>query len=54
MSDEVDRLVKLGGRLVEVRQDPATFDNPDTWTVMEDTEDNVFCVSSSVTLAGWV
>jgi hypothetical protein len=53
MSDAVARLVKLGARLVEVRQDPATFDNPDTWTVLEDPEGNVFCVSSSETLTGW-
>jgi hypothetical protein len=26
MSDEVDRLIKLGARLVEVRQDPETLD----------------------------
>ena len=28
--------------------------NPDTWTVLEDPEGNVFCVNSSVTLTGWV
>jgi Glyoxalase-like domain len=54
MSEEVDRLVKLGARLVEVRQDdPETYDNPDTWTVLEDLEGNVFCVTSSTTLSGW-
>jgi hypothetical protein len=53
MSDEVDRLVGLGARMVEVRQDPDTFNNPDTWTVMEDPEGNVFCVASSETLTGW-
>ncbi len=43
MSEEVDRLVKLGARLVDVRQDdPQTHDNPDTWTVLEDLEGNVF------------
>jgi len=45
--------VALGARLVEVRQDPATHDNPDTWTVMEDPEGNVFCVSSVRTVTGW-
>jgi hypothetical protein len=53
-SEEVDRLVKLGARLVDVRQDPETLENPDTWTVLEDLESNVFCVTSSATLAGWV
>ena len=54
MSDEVDRLIKLGARFVEVRQDPETLDNPDTWTVLADLEGNVFCVTSSATLSGWV
>jgi hypothetical protein len=53
MSEEVERLVKLGARLVEVRQDPETLANPDTWTVLEDLEGNVFCVTSSTTLTGW-
>lgn len=51
--DEVDRLVKLGARLVEVRQDPDTYDNPDTFTVLTDPEGNVFCVSSSATISNW-
>jgi hypothetical protein len=54
MSDEVERLVELGARLVGVRQDPATLDNPDTWSVLEDPEGNVFCVSSEETQTGWV
>ena len=54
MSEEVDRLVKLGARLIDVRQDdPQTHDNPDTWTVLEDLEGNVFCLTSSTTLSGW-
>ena len=54
MSEEVDRLVKLGARLIDVRQDdPQTLDNPDTWTVLEDLEGNVFCLTSSTTLSGW-
>jgi hypothetical protein len=27
--------------------------NPDTWTVLEDLEGNVFCVTGSTTLSGW-
>jgi Glyoxalase-like domain len=54
MSDEVDRVVELGARLVEVRQDPDTLENPDTWTVLEDPEGNVFCVTSTATVSGWV
>jgi len=53
MSEEVDRLVELGARLIEVRQDPESLENPDTWTVLEDLEGNVFCVTSSTTLSGW-
>jgi hypothetical protein len=54
MEAEVARLVALGARVVEVRQDPDTLANPDTWTVMQDPEDNEFCVTSSLTLTGWV
>jgi hypothetical protein len=53
MSDEVDRLVRLGARFVELRHDQDSLDNPDTWTVLEDLEGNVFCVTSSATLSGW-
>ena len=49
---EADRLVGLGARFVEARQDPDTLDNPDTWTVLEDVEGNVFCVTSS-SPPGW-
>ena len=53
MPEAVDRLVKLGARLIDVRQDdPETHDNPDTWTVLEDLEGNVFCVTSSTTSGG--
>jgi hypothetical protein len=34
----VERLVAAGASQVEVRQDPDSFDNPDTWTVMLDPE----------------
>ena len=50
---EVNRLTGLGARLVEVRQDPASMQNPDTWAVLEDPEGHVFCVSSSSTITGW-
>jgi hypothetical protein len=53
MQDEVERLVALGATLHEVRTDPASFDNPDTWTVMTDPEGHEFCVSSTSTLTGW-
>jgi hypothetical protein len=50
---EVERLQGLGARLVELRQDPASLDNPDTWAVLQDPEDHVFCVTSSATVTGW-
>jgi hypothetical protein len=53
MSDEVERLVQLGARVVEVRQDSDALDNPDSWSVLEDPEGNVFCVTSDTTLTGW-
>jgi hypothetical protein len=53
LADEVNRLTGLGARLVEVRQDPASMENPDTWAVLEDPEGHVFCVSSSSTITGW-
>jgi len=52
MEDEVARLVESGAMLVEVRQDPASYDNPDTWSVMRDPEGNEFCVTSTSTLTG--
>ena len=52
MEAEVARLVGAGAQVVEVRQDPASFDNPDTWTVMRDPEGNEFCVTSTSTLTG--
>ncbi|MFI6601668.1 VOC family protein [Nonomuraea sp. NPDC050536] len=53
MKAEVSRLVEAGAQLVEVRQDPAFLDNPDTWTVMRDPEGNEFCVTSTSTMTGW-
>ena len=52
MEAEVARLVEAGAQVVEVRQDPAWFENPDTWTVMRDPEGNEFCVTSTSTLTG--
>lgn len=53
LEDEIVRLGALGARLVEVRHDPDTMENPDTWAVLEDPEAHVFCVSSSATISGW-
>ena len=53
MEAEVARLAEAGAEVVEVRQDPASLDNPDTWTVMRDPEGNEFCVTSTATLTGW-
>ena len=53
MEDEVRRLADAGAACIEVRQDPDTLSNPDTWTVMTDPEGNEFCVTSSATLTGW-
>lgn len=52
MEDEVARLVDAGATVVEVRKDPPSLANPDTWTVMEDPEGNEFCVSSVATVTG--
>ncbi|HEY3902921.1 MAG TPA: VOC family protein [Streptosporangiaceae bacterium] len=52
MEDEVARLAGAGAEVVEVRQDPPTYDNPDTWTVMRDPEGNEFWVTSTSTLTG--
>jgi len=53
LEDEVARLVEAGATLVESRQDPASYANPDTWTVLRDPEGNEFCVTSTATLTGW-
>lgn len=41
MAEEVERLVGLGARRVDVGQDPSS-----TWTVLADPEGNEFCVLS--------
>ena len=53
MAAEVARLAAAGAEVVEVRHDPPSLDNPDTWTVMQDPEGNEFCVTSTETLTGW-
>jgi predicted enzyme related to lactoylglutathione lyase len=52
LEEEVSRIVAAGGSLVEMRQDPATFDHPDTWAVMQDPEGNEFCVLNAETVTG--
>jgi Glyoxalase-like domain len=46
MQAEVARLTAAGAEVVGVRHDPASLDNPDTWTVMRDPEGHEFCVTS--------
>jgi hypothetical protein len=48
----VTRLVEAGAELVEVLQDPASLDDPDTWTVMRDPEGSEFCVASASAMTG--
>jgi len=52
LGDEVARLVAAGGTLVEMRQDPATLANPDTWAVLQDPEGNEFCVLNADSVTG--
>ncbi len=54
MSDEVNRFAALDAHLVEVCQVPDTLDDPDTWSVLEDPEGNVFCVTSEQAQTRWV
>ena len=49
---EVARLVAAGATFVEMRQDPATLPNPDTWAVMQDPEGNEFCVLNADSITG--
>ena len=53
MEAEVARLIEAGAQVIEVLQDPALLDNPDTWMVMRDPEGNEFCVTSTYTMTGW-
>jgi hypothetical protein len=52
LEDEVARLVATGGTLLEMRQDPGTLANPDTWAVMLDPEGNEFCVFNADSVTG--
>jgi glyoxalase superfamily protein len=53
LEEEVDVLTRAGARLVEVREDSGSMENPDRWAVMLDPEGNEFCITSSTTLTGW-
>ena len=52
LEEEVARLVETGASLIEMRQDPATLANPDTWAVMQDPEGNEFCVLNAESVTG--
>jgi len=52
LEDRVSQLVATGATLVEMRQDPATFANHDTWAVLQDPEGNEFCVLNAGTVTG--
>jgi predicted enzyme related to lactoylglutathione lyase len=52
LDDEVARLVNAGAALIEMRQDPSTLENPDTWAVMHDPEGNEFCVLNAGSVTG--
>jgi predicted enzyme related to lactoylglutathione lyase len=52
LEDEVARLVAAGGTLVEMRQDPPTYANPDTLAIMLDPEGNEFCVLNADSVTG--
>jgi predicted enzyme related to lactoylglutathione lyase len=52
IEDEVARLVAGGGTFLEMRRDPATLANPDTWAVMQDPEGNEFCVLNTEGVTG--
>ena len=44
IEEEVVRLEEAGAHAVVTRQDPAGFEGPYIWTVMQDPEGNEFCV----------
>jgi hypothetical protein len=54
LADGVARLVAMGATVLDMRQDPDTFANPDTWAVMQDPEGNEFCVFNVDTVTGIV
>jgi predicted enzyme related to lactoylglutathione lyase len=53
LESEVTRLVGAGATVVDHRQDPGDYENPDTWTVLQDPEGNEFCVARASTIPGW-
>jgi hypothetical protein len=52
LEDRVSQLVAAGATLIEMRQDPAAFANPDTWAVLQDPEGNEFCVLNAGSVTG--
>jgi hypothetical protein len=42
----------MGTMLVEMRQDPETLANPDTWAVMQDPGGNKFCMFNADSVTG--
>jgi Glyoxalase-like domain len=52
LEEEIARLVRAGGTLVEMRPDPSSMDNPDTWAVVRAPEGNEFCVLNAGTVTG--
>lgn len=52
LEEEVSRLVAAGASLVEMRQDPSTLANPDTWAVLQDPEGNEFCLLNADSVTG--
>ena len=54
LDDKVASLVAAGATLVEMRQDPAAFENADRWAVMQDPEGNEFCVLNAESVTGLI
>jgi hypothetical protein len=52
IDDEVAGLVAAGATLLDLRRDPATYENPDTFAVMLDPEGNEFCVLNADSVTG--
>jgi predicted enzyme related to lactoylglutathione lyase len=54
LEDEVARLMAAGATLVELREDPPTYANPDRLAVMLDPEGNEFCVLNAESVTGLI
>jgi len=52
MEAKFARLVEAGAHVVEVQQDLASYENPDTFTMMRDPEGNELCLTSASALTG--